>query len=258
LLASFFLLASSWIKGVFTTIALICGLVYIIGRHRPRIKRSVIKALVPVMIFALCFTGVEVCLFWNADYPPTYAPTDPKASLTMESMLNCSVAEIVKEIEHTPAFSLLKIEHGDGIKFSQMSLDSYQGGLIQVTFVSKDDHYQLKFETSDGSQYRVYVSSTSVPVFNRYGSSNTAIDSLEQIDALGLSQFYNEAVANAMNKTVSLPTVNSVAIALTPGENGLAVHVSGYHVEFSNSGGIIVDSVLDSSFRPNAELQYMS
>jgi ABC-type multidrug transport system fused ATPase/permease subunit len=259
LLASFFLLTSSWIQEVLITIAIISGLVYVLGRRRPRIKRAVIKALIPVMIFALCFTGVEVCLFWNASYPPTYSAADPKISLTLGSMLNSSVVEIVQKIEQTQAFNLLKLEYGDRIRFSQMSMDSWQGGEIQVTFVSENGRYQFQFDSSDGSQYRVHVYSHNTPFFNAYGPSNTTIvQSLEQIDSLGLSQFYNKAVANAENKTASLPAVNSVTIALTPGDNGLTVQVIGYHVEFSESGGMTVDNVFHSSFRPNAELQYMN
>jgi hypothetical protein len=257
LFTSFFLLASSLLKDALITIVIICGLVYVFGRRRPGIKRAVIKALVPVMIFALCFTGVEVCLFQYAGYPPTAYATDPKTSLTRESMLNASVVEIVQGIEQTPAFNLLKLQYGDKIWFNQMSLDSWQGGEITVTFISEDGPYRFQFVSSDGNQYRAHTYSSGLGVFSEYESISLTARSLEQIDSLGLRQFYNTALAVAENKTESLPTVDSVTIVLTPGDNGLSVQVIGRHVTVSESGVMAVDDVLYSSFRPNAELQYM-
>jgi len=257
LLASFFVLPSSWIKEVLITIVIICGLVYVLGRRQPKIKRSVIKALVPVMIFALCFTGVEFCLFQYAGYPPTYT-SDPKASLTRESMLNASVVDIVQKLEQSPAFSLLKLEYGDGIRFYQMFIDSWKGGSIRVDFISEDTKHVYQFSSNNGDQYHLWVSQSgdSFPS-SHYRLTGVSMQSLQQIDTIGLDGFYDQAIAIAQNKTANLPTIDALHMNLAyNGEKGLAVQVIGYHVATSENGSMTVDEVLVSSFRPNAELQY--
>lgn len=256
LLASFFLLATSWIKSVIITIAIICGLVYIVGRRRPRIKQAVIKALVPVMIFALCLTSVQGYLFWNAGYPPTYSSVDGKASLTRESMLNSSVVGIVQDIEHSPTFSLLKLMYGDDIRFYQMYLESsLPGGSIRVDFLSGDSKYFFEFSSSDGNQYHLYVSPHNRLLFADDYNSTQA---LQQIDSLGLSWFYNQAITLAENKTANLPTINVVDVNVVQGDNGYFVQVIGYHETVSKSGGINGEGVLVSSFRSNGELRYLT
>lgn len=257
LLATFFVLNPSWIKNLLMIAAVICGLVYLAGRRRPRIKHIAKNALVPVMIFALCFTGVEFCLFQYAGYPATYI-TDPKASLTRESMLNASVVEIVQKIEQSPAFSLLEFEYGDGIRFYQLFMDSWEGGSIRVDFISEDTKHVYQFSSSDGDQYRLGVSqSGDFFPSSHYRLTDVSMQSLEQIDTIGLGWYYDQAVVIAQNKTSNLPTIDSLHMNLAyNGEKGLSVQVIGYHVTTSESGGMTVDEVLVSSFRPNTELQY--
>lgn len=256
LLASFFLLTPSWIKYILITIAIISGLVYVVGRRRPRVKRVVIKALVAVMIFALCFASVEAYLFSNAGYPPTYS-TDPKASLTRESMLNASVVDMVQKIEQSPAFNLLKLEHGDRIRFYQMSLDTWRGGSIRVDFVTEDGTYLFQFTSSNGYQYRLSVFPHRGSLIN-YKPADATAQTLRQIDSLGLNWYYNQAIAVAENRTANLPTIDSLTVNLAVGDEGLSIQVIGYHVTVSESGGISGHGVLISSFKPNGELQHIT
>ena len=257
LFASFFLLASSWIKDVLITTAIIGGLVYVVGRRRPRIKRGVIKALVPVMIFALCLTSVQVYLFWNAGYPPTYSTADHKITLTRDSMLNSSVVEIVQEIEKSPTFSLLKLLYGDNIRFDQLFMDSYKTGSIRVDFVSEDGKYYYQFSSSDGNQYHLSVSPHKGLLFVD-DSANQTTQAIEQIDALGFNWYYNQAILIAENRTSNRPTLDTVNVNVVRGDDGLSVQVIGYQVTVSESGGINGQGVLISSFKPNGELNWMT
>jgi amino acid transporter len=256
LLVSFFILSSSWIKYTLMATAVICGLVYLATRRRPRIRRVVRNTLVPVMIFALCFASVEVYLFWNAGYPPTYS-ADPKATLTTQSMLNASVVELVQKIEQSPAFSLLKLEHSDKIKFYQMSLDAWRSGSIRVDFVTEDGTYLFQFSSSNGNQYRLSILPHRGPLIN-YKSADAAAQTLIQIDSLGLNWYYNQAIAIAENRTADLPTIDSLTVNLAVGDEGLSVQVIGYQVTVNESGGVNGHGVLISSFEPNGDLRYMS
>jgi hypothetical protein len=54
----------------------------------------------------------RVYLFQNAVYPSTYSPSELNVTLTMQTVLNASLSEIIEGIEQSATFSLLKIEHG--------------------------------------------------------------------------------------------------------------------------------------------------
>jgi len=86
---------------------------------------------------------------------------------------------------------------------------------------------------------------------------------LSKIDEIGLYGFYNQALQLAQNRTSSLPSVDSVSIAIayaqsTNSYGGLTVQLIGSHETPDPQGGIHGHGVVISEFLPDGTLTYMS
>ncbi|HSV49209.1 MAG TPA: hypothetical protein VLH35_02750 [Candidatus Acidoferrales bacterium] len=261
-LCAFAVLHPSWIKNYVLLIAIIAGLAYLVAHRRPRARRIIKNMLVPVMIFTLCFTAVEVFMFWNAGYPATFSPSEPNVTLSMQGLLNASVVDIVKGIEESATFNLLKFEHGNDIMFESMILtpagNGNKGGYISVDFNSKKSEQYIHFYSGNGHQYSLQVSPDERQIIH-YTSIQEIEHSLRQIDSLGLSWFYNQAIKIAENRTANVPTVDSLTVNLvfqdtSTGYEGLIVQIIGYHQTTDTNW----ENVLISAFQPDGELIYMT
>jgi len=240
----FVLLSNSWIKNWLVTLTFLLGLAYMImRRHNYTGRRSLKKALVALMAFALCFTIVEVSLFYNAGYPAIYSSATPENILTKESMLNVSTTEILEEIQQSPAFSLLKLEHSGQIKFESLTLSTWQNA-VRANFCSEDGKQSFQFSSQDGSQYHLSVLSNSG--YNKGIQLEEAEQASKQIDTIGLVTFYNKIRANSTIPSLETLTINLV-VRSTSTYDGLIVQIAGYHQQ-----GEIATVI--SSFQPNGEL----
>jgi hypothetical protein len=202
------------------------------------------------MVCIIVFTAVETYMFWNAGYPPTYSRADPKTTLTMQSMLNASVLEIVQDIEQNPTFSLLKLEHNGEFKFHSMTFTPTDvGGYLEVNFFCEEDSTYAHFFSGNGNQYRLTVwhSDLTYP-YNQ--SSNVAQEFLRQIDQVGLGGFYDQTIELANNKTANLSLIDTLNLNIVYRSGEWVVQVIGHH----NDGSIFGEDVIVSSFQPNGEL----
>ncbi len=248
--SSFVFLSTSWIKLLLVTVTAVFGLTYlIIRRHKSSGKRILKKALFSIMLFALCFTAVEFSLFYNAGYPATYSATTPGDTLTKESLLNLSTTEILEEIQQSPAFSLLKLEHPGQIRFESLTLSTWQNE-VRATFCLDDGKQSFQFSSQDGSQYHLSVSGNSGYNINQCTSVEEAKQTLEQIDTVGLEGFYNKTLDNS-----TVPTLETLSVYLSVRSSstydGLTLQIAGYHQQSESERGIA--SVI-SNFQPNGEL----
>ena len=68
--------------------------------------------VVAVLIFAISFTAVEINLFSNAGYPPTYSASQPGITISKSNILNISLSQLVQDIENTPTYKVLTLQLG--------------------------------------------------------------------------------------------------------------------------------------------------
>jgi hypothetical protein len=260
------LLSNSWIKASFIVASVVIAFLWLISRGK--IKNALKFTLTVVMIFSIAFTAVEGHLFWNSGYPATYLQSQPTVSLTMQTMLNTSLLQIVQEIEQSPTFGLLKLEHGENITLQSIQLepDSRGYSCIRVDFASENSNTNFHFYSSNGHQFIVQVlNRQGQPMSQQYPSnSNTTIEqALSQIDHLGLNWFYNQALDAAQNRTTNLPTIDNLTVDLTFGQGtgtyqGITLRLIGYHQVVQLNSLVNSDGVLISEFEPNGALIYMS
>ncbi len=266
-LCAFAVLSPSWIKNLILLIAILAGLAYIVARRRPRVRRIIKNMLVPIMIFTLCLTAVQLFLFWNAGYPATYSPAEPDVTLSMQGLLNASAVKIVQRIETSATFALLKLEYGNDITFESMTLtpeSNGNGGYVRVDFSTRENDVYVQFYSGNGHPYSLSVTPDNRQVmFQPYLSRQGIEQSLGEIDALGLNWFYNQAIATAQNRTANFPTIDSLTVNLTIGEasnnyEGIIVQIIGYHQTTDTNGGTPWEGVLISAFQPDGTLIYMT
>jgi len=261
LFCSVLLLSSSWIKLLIIALALTGGLLWLVSRTR---LRSIFKyVVVLIMIFAISFTSLEAYFFQNSGYPITYSPTKSNSSLSMQTILNASLTEIVAGIEQSAAFSLLKLEHGN-IILESIGLNPIgvtEG--IEVRFFIEDVHAYAQFTSWGGHQYHVSISQLiGQPFSEKYSSMQTVQEPLMQIDALNLQGFYDKALQIAQNRTLDLPTIDSLSISISyesHGEyQGMTLQMLGYHETVLPDGRINGNGVLIADFKPDGTLIYMT
>ncbi len=264
LFCCFFLLSNSWIKFLLIGLSLVTGVMWAVSHGR--LRKALKFTLIIMMIVSISFTAVEGYLFLNVGYPATYTPTQPKV-LSLQTMLNASLEQVIQGIEGSQTFSLLKLEYGDNIAFESMQLQPvgpHGYGYIRVDFASIDSHAYFHFFSSDGHQFILQPSTYSGQLMSQiYPSNETPQESLGRIDTLGLNWFYNQALEIAQNRTTSLPTIDTLHISLTYGQatiaySGITVELIGYHETTLLNGGVNGDGVLIGDFQPNGALIYMS
>jgi hypothetical protein len=265
---SFLGLSDSWIKTSLIAVTLVTGALWLVSHGKVRRVGTALKfTLALVMIFSISFTAVEGYLLWNAGYPATYTPTQPTVTLSLQKMLNASVEQIVQRMEDSQTFALLKLEHGSDIIFESMNLSPsngyLNGGYISVDFASSSGNKYFHCYSADGHQFIIQVTTYNGQLISQQPSQQTVDVALKQIDALGLNWFYNQALEIAQNRTLNLPSVDSVVVTLAleegfGGYQGLSLQLTGFHQTVQPNGNINGDGVLISEFQPNGTLIYMS
>ena len=209
------LLLNSWLKFIVIASILVGGLLW---RYSHGNFRKVFKFfLVAVMIFVISFTAVELNLFSDAGYPPTYSSSQQGITLSKSNILNVSLAQIVQDIENTPTYKVLTLQLGPATA-ENIKLDtSLPGGSVQVDFYGQRSNAYFYFLSNSGHPYRVSVGTYIKNQFHPQWFA--AKDAFTQIDALGLQWFYDRALEMAQNRTSNLPTIDSLSITLTYGGN---------------------------------------
>jgi hypothetical protein len=260
---SVLLLSNSWIKFFAIGAFLVSGISWLLSRGS--LKKALKYLVVAIMIFAISFTSYESYLFWNAGYPPTYSPSEPKTSLSLQGMLNASLTQTLQDIEQSTTFSLLKLEHGDKIMFESMNLmpSNGPGGYISVDFLTENSNAYFHFYSANGHQYILQKTSYAGRLASQlYPSNQTADETFRQIDSLGLSWFYNRALEIAQNRTTNLPSVDSLTLSITYEEHGnyqgITLQLSGFHQTVLEDGSIHGEGIIIADFQPDGTLIYMT
>jgi hypothetical protein len=260
---SVLLLSNSWIKFFAIGAFLVGGISWLVTHGS--LKKTLKYLVVAIMIFAISFTSYESYLFRNAGYPPTYTPSEPKTSLSLQGMLNASLTQILQNIEQSPTFSLLKLEHGDKIAFESMRLmpSNGPGGYISVDFLTDNSNAYFHFYSGNGHQYFLEKTSYIGPLVSQlFPSNQTVEETFRQIDFLGISWFYNRALEIAQNRTTNLPSVDSLTLSITYEEHGtyqgITLQLSGFHQTILEDGSIHGEGIIIADFQPDGTLIYMT
>lgn len=261
--AAIFLLSNSWIKYMLIGSALVLGIAMLLLWGKTTIRRAVKFGLVGIMVFALCFSAFEGYLFWNSGYPPTYSQSNPDWTVSMPSLANLSVTELVHSVEASPTFSLLELEHGT-LAFDSMSVQPARGewgGYIEVNFFSETDHEYFHFYSNDGHPFTVEQMTYSGQRLAQQSIGGPVEASFSRIDEVGLYKFYRQALQLAQNRTSDLPRSLSIAVAYAQSTNmyggGLTVQLIGSHELPDPKDGAYDHGVLISEFSPDGTLMYM-
>jgi hypothetical protein len=245
----FAVLSDSWIQiaGFIGTAVVFAA--YVLSRRNLSLRRVIRNTWTIAMVCIIVFTAVETYMFWNAGYPPTYSQADPKTTLTMQSMLNASLLQIIQNIEQSPTFSLLKMEHGEFEFYSLQFTPTDVGGYLEVNFFCEGDSTYAHFFSGNGNQYRLTAGHSDL-IFPYIQPSNFTQQSLRQIDQVGLRGFYDQAIELANNKTANLSLIDTLDINIGYRSSEWVVQVIGHH----NDGSIFGEDVIVSSFQPNGKL----
>lgn len=260
--AATFLLSNSWIKYLLVGSALVLGIATLLPWSKTTIRRAVKFGLVGVMVFPLCFSAFEGYLFWNSGYPPTYSQSNPDWTVSMPSLANLSVTELVHSVEASPTFSLLELEHGT-LAFDSMSVQPARGewgGYIEVNFFSETDHKYFHFYSNDGHPFAVEQMSYSGLRLAQQSIGGPVEASFSRIDEVGLYKIYRQALQLAQNRTSDLPSSLSIAVAYAQSTNsygGLTVQLIGSHELPDPKDGAYDHGVLISEFSLDGTLMYM-
>jgi hypothetical protein len=260
LFSSFIVLSYSVFKIVIVAAVLITAVMWLVLFGKP--KRILKYIVLTVMIFAITFASVEVYLFQNSGYPPTYSSMKPNDTLSMQTMLNASLTEIIRGIEQSTSFRLLKLEHGN-IIFESIGLNPIGIGGIDFNYFIEDTHSYVRFTSSGGRQYHISISQLiGQPFSEKYSSMQTVEQTLTQIDALSLQGFYDKALQIAQNRTSDLPTIDSLSISISyegyRDYQGITLQMLGHHETVLPNGSINGKGVLIADFQPDGTLLYMS
>jgi energy-coupling factor transporter transmembrane protein EcfT len=260
-----FVLSMSWIKIVVLSLAVGLGAAFILLHGKHRLRWAVGFGLVGVMVFALCFTAFEGYLSWNSGYPSTNSQSTPGITLSMTSLANFSVSKLVNGVMVSPTFSLLELEHGN-LVFDSISLIPIgeRGGYIEVNFFSPTDHTYFHFYSISGHPLIMQQMTYSGQRLAQLALTSEPVETtLNRIDELGLTSFYNQALQIAQNRTSNLLSVDSVSIAIAYARStniygGLTVQLIGSHETPDPQRGTQGYGVLISEFQPDGTLIYMS
>ena len=125
--------------------------------------------VVAILIFVISFMAIEIYLFSNAGYPPTYTSTQPSITISKINILNVSIAQMVQDIENTPTYKVLTLQLGPTTA-ENIKLDtSFPGGSVQVDFYGQRSNAYFYFLSSSGYPYHVNVGTYSMNQFHPQG-----------------------------------------------------------------------------------------
>lgn len=201
-------------------------------------------SLILILIFVVSFVSVGFYLFNTSGYPPSYVP-----QISYPNILNASLTQYLQSVEQSESFRFLQFEHEGSIAFVGLTISTYYsnapGGLMW-TFYARDTNVKITMGQSEGIPYYTAV----FPPFSRayfpllsYPSAQSIKQSFNQIDALGLRWYFNQAVSAYQNKTNSKPVITELGVDVSfDNQNnyqGITITLTGFNL--SNTTGFTAE-----------------
>ncbi len=244
-----FVLSNSWIRLVLLVAGIFGFLITLAAKGK---FRSVMKySVVSLMIFCLCFTAYESVAFSAVGGEPVILQPSNTPELTMDRMGNLSLTEMLNNIEQGQIGSLLKLEHHELGVPRLIDIRLAEAGHVTIYYSTKNSNESVDLYSFDGYQFSSRVGDD----YSDYPNvtQQDVRSSLDQIDALGLKWFYNQALEAAQNKTANLHKVDTVVFQFNYYSNlgGLSLAVAAH---YSTPGSNYYPLVFSAGFSPNGTL----
>ncbi len=249
-----FILSYSWIRtALIITVVLGCVVALVAkGKFKSITKYTVVS----LMVFSLFFTAYESYTFSSAGgFGFVYWSSSPIMDISIRNMGNISVRAILNSLEQSQATQLLKLEQHDMGMLRGIEIRMAEKGHIAIRYSTKNANQSVDFYSPNGNGLAVRVYDDYSTYLNM--SEQNLQTSLDQIDALGLEWFYNQALEIARNRTASLHSIDVVVFSLAYDTNlgGLSLGVSG---RYSTPGSNYYPGVVEAAFQPNGTLISMA
>ena len=244
-----FVLSNSWIRLVLLVAGIFGCLITLAAKGK---FRSVMKySVVSLMIFCLCFTAYESVAFSAVGGEPVILQPSNTPELTMDRMGNLSLTAMLNNIEQGQIGSLLKLEHHELGVPRLIDIRLAEAGHVTIYYSTKNSNESVDLYSFDGYQFSSRVGDD----YSDYPNvtQQDVRSSLDQIDALGLKWFYNQALEAAQNKTANLHRVDTVVLQFNYNSNlgGLSLAVAAL---YSTPGSNYYPTVFSAAFSPNGTL----
>jgi hypothetical protein len=245
-----FVISDSWIKMALIVTAVLGCMIALAAKGK---FRSIMKySVVSLMIFCLCFTAYESITFSAVSGEPVLLRT---TDLTMDKMGNLSLGTILDSIENGQVGSLLKLEHHELGTLRLIDIRLAKEGHVTIYYSTKNANQSVDLYSSDGYQFglRVHDDYSDYPNL----TEQDVRTSIDQIDALGLQWFYNQALQIAQNRTSTLHAIDTVVFQLNYDRNRSELTLS-VSCHYSTPGSNYYPTVVAAAFTPNGTMINMS
>jgi hypothetical protein len=245
-----FVISDSWIKMALIVTAVLGCMIALAAKGK---FRSIMKySVVSLMIFCLCFTVYESITFSAVSGEPVLLRT---TDLTMDRMGNLSLSTILDSIENGQVGSLLKLEHHELGTLRLIDIRLAKEGHVTIYYSTKNANQSVDLYSSDGYQFglRVHDDYSDYPNL----TEQDVRTSIDQIDALSLQWFYNQALQIAQNRTSTLHAIDTVVFQLNYDRNRSELTLS-VSCHYSTPGSNYYPTVVAAAFTPNGTMINMS
>jgi hypothetical protein len=240
-----FVVSDSWIRTVLLAAGIFGCLITLAAKGK---LRSVVKyTVVSLMIFCLCFTAYEGIAFSWVNGPVLSQSTQ----LTMDRMGNLSLSAMLNNIENGQIGSLLKLEHHELGTLRLIDIRLAEQGHVTIYYSTVNANQSVDLYSSNGNNFALQVHDDYSDYPNL--TQQDVRSAIDQIDALGLQWFYNQALGAAQNKTAVLHRVDTVVFQFNYNSNlgGLSLDVAAL---YSTPGSNYYPTVFSAAFSPSGTL----
>lgn len=217
--------------------------------------------LISSLIFVIAFVSTGSCLFYTSGYPPSYVP-----QISYSNILGASLTECLQSVEQSASFNFLQVEHLGTIEFEYLTMNMYDAGnsWLSWRFYAKDTTVRLLMGGLPGTPYKTSVQSPflwSDMQLNFY-SLQSLKQSFEQIDALGLNWFFNQAVSAYQKDRGNLPELSAISVDISiyndHNYQGLTITLTSRTSNNANLGYRVSPVVFTAGFQPNGTLLWIT
>jgi hypothetical protein len=216
-------------------------------------------ALILILLFVVSFTSAGFYLFYTSGYPPTYVP-----EITYPNILDASLTQYLESLQQSASFRFLQAEHFGSLAFAELTIrTSYSNapeGWFMWTFYAEDVKTKITVGETSGKPYFTdsFSPLSRTPFPQNLPSSQSVNQIFNQIDALGLRWYYNQAIEAIQNKTTTDPTVSElgVNIAFDSLDNyqGITIALTGFNVSYDNFGNKVYPTIFKATFETNGNI----
>ena len=225
-------------------------------------KRGIFRffgyAAVFMLIFWVVFTALGAYFFTTSGYPPTIVP-----QTSYPQVLDASLTQYLQDVEESAGYRLLQTTHFGTVEFTGLSLSTHfsnspgEVGGLDWEFYASDVNVKVSVGQTTGIPYRVHTfyPFQEVQLPKNFQHQNTT-GCLEQIDALGLRWFHDQAVEKYKTATGNTPAITNLRVEIGFNEDydGLTVQLRASHASTDELGNAIYPAYFTAEYTSSGTL----